>query len=80
VSDFWLPKQKILIEAKGVFTADNRKKHLALQEEYPELDIRFVFQRDNWLTRKHATKYSDWCEKNCFKYAIGSIPEEWLNE
>lgn len=33
----------ILIEIKGYFTATDRKKHLLVKEQNPELDIRFVF-------------------------------------
>ena len=33
----------ILVEIKGYFTANDRKKHLLVKEQNPELDIRFVF-------------------------------------
>ena len=34
----------IIIEAKGWFKARDRVKHLLIQEQYPELDIRFCFR------------------------------------
>lgn len=68
----------IIIEAKGKFTSANRKKHKAIKELHPELDIRMVFMRDNWITKNHTIKYSDWCKQEGIEYAIGRIPEEWL--
>ena len=40
--DFELPNG-IIIESKGRFVAADRKKHLLVQKQHPELDIRFVF-------------------------------------
>lgn len=76
--DFFL-ENGIILEAKGKFTPANRKKHLAVRELHPELDIRFVFMRDNWLSKKHTIKYSEWCEQHGFEYSVSRIPEEWLN-
>ena len=33
----------IIIETKGMFTAADRRKHLAIKKQHPALDIRFVF-------------------------------------
>ena len=33
----------IIIETKGMFTAADRRKHLAIKKQHPKLDIRFVF-------------------------------------
>ncbi len=77
--DFFL-ENGIIIEVKGKFTAANRKKHKAIKELHPELDVRMLFMRDNWLTKTHSAKYSTWCEQNDIKYAIGKVPEEWLDE
>jgi len=40
--DYILPNG-IVIETKGRFTLDDRKKHLNIQDQYPDLDLRFVF-------------------------------------
>lgn len=40
--DFKLPNG-IIIETKGIFDADDRKKHLLVKAQHPDLDIRFVF-------------------------------------
>lgn len=77
--DFKL-KNGIIVETKGRFKSPDRTKHLLIKEQYPELDIRFVFQADNKLSPDSDTRYSDWCEKHGFKYAFGSIPKEWASE
>lgn len=73
-------KHEIVIEAKGLFDAEDRRKHREVKEQYPEYDIRFVFYRDSKISKKSKTRYSGWCEKNGFKYAIGSVPDEWIKE
>lgn len=73
----------IFVEVKGKLDADDRKKMLLVREQHPDLDIRFLFMRDNKLTKASNTTYSAWSEKNGFKYAIsadGLIPEEWIAE
>jgi len=78
--DFVLPNG-IIIEGKGRFTASDRKKHLNVKEQHPDLDIRFVFSNsNNKILKGSKTTYAMWCEKNGFLYADNEIPEEWLNE
>ena len=77
--DFWFPKSKIFVETKGKFTPEARTKmyQICYQSEY---EVRMVFMRDNYLTRKHGMKYSRWCEIHDIKYAIGDIPIEWVED
>lgn len=78
--DFVLPNG-IIIETKGVFDADDRKKHLLIKEQHPELDIRFVFSRSKTPIYKGSkTTYASFCEKNGFKYSDKIIPKEWIEE
>ena len=71
----------IIIETKGMFTAADRKKHLAIKKQHPQLDIRFVFENSNRRLRKGAkTRYYQWCNKYDFDYYDRIIPEEWLKE
>ena len=71
----------IIIETKGRFTADDRRKHLMIQKQHPKLDIRFVFTSSRAKLSKGAkTTYGQWCEKNKFLYHDRIIPEEWLHE
>lgn len=78
--DFLLPNG-IIIETKGRFTTEDRMKHLAIKQQHPDLDIRFVFTNSKSKIRKGAkTSYADWCEKHGFLYADKDVPDEWLKE
>ena len=70
----------VIIECKGRLTVFDRVKHLLIKEQCPELDIRFVFQFDNKLTRNSKTRYSEWCEKHGFQYAFKEVPESWVTK
>jgi hypothetical protein len=79
--DFVLLKNDIIIESKGRFMTADRQKHLMIKEQYPELDIRFVFSNSKAkLSKLSQTTYGDWCTKHGFLYADKDIPEAWLNE
>lgn len=71
--------KKIYIETKGRLTSENRKKYLRVKDLL-NIDLRFVFQRDNLIYKGAKTKYSEWAEKNGFKWAMKTIPDEWLME
>lgn len=78
--DFLLPNG-IIVETKGRFTPEDRKKHLCIQKQHPELDIRFVFSNSNSRLRKGAkTTYASWCEKHGFLFADKDVPQEWIKE
>lgn len=78
--DFWLPNG-IIVETKGVFTVQDRQKHLLIKDQYPDLDLRFVFSNSkNKLRKGSKTTYADWCNKYGFIFADQLIPEEWVNE
>ena len=71
----------IIIETKGRFLADDRRKHKEIKQQYPDKDIRFVFTNSNSKLYKGAkSTYADWCTKNGFLFADKVIPEEWLKE
>lgn len=78
--DFIL-KNGVIIETKGRFLLEDRQKHLYIKEQYPDLDIRFIFARPKEKLRKNAkTSYADWCTQHGFLYAEKTIPEEWFHE
>jgi hypothetical protein len=78
--DFRLPNG-IIVETKGRFVSDDRKKHLLVQKQHPDLDIRFVFTNSKAKLNKGAkSTYADWCIKHGFKYADKTIPDDWLQE
>jgi hypothetical protein len=78
--DFPLPNG-VIVETKGRFTTEDRQKHLWIQEQHPELDIRFVFSNSKAKINKGSkTTYGDWCDNNGFLYADKEIPREWIKE
>jgi hypothetical protein len=77
--DFILPNG-IIVEAKGLFSSADRKKHMLVQEQHPHLDIRFVFSSSKKkLYKGSKTTYADWCHRHGFLYADKEIPKEWLS-
>ena len=78
--DFILPNS-IIVETKGRFVTADRKKHLLVREQHPELDIRFVFSNSKAkISKGSKTSYADWCNKYKFQFADKLIPQEWLDE
>ena len=78
--DFILPNG-IIIETKGRFETADRQKHLLIQKQHPDLDIRFVFSNPrSRISKKSQTTYQMWCEKNGFLFAKVSIPKPWIEE
>ena len=71
----------IICEIKGLFTAAERRKHLMVKQQHPELDIRFVFENSRRKLRKGAkSTYAEWCIKKGFRYYDKEIPEDWIKE
>jgi hypothetical protein len=82
--DFPLPNG-IVVESKGQFKTADRQKHLLVQQQHPDLDLRFVFSNPNArISKQSKTTYAAWCEKNGFLYAKSTkeqpIPLTWLAE
>lgn len=71
---------KIYVEAKGYLRPSDRTKMIAVKKAHPDLDIRFFFAVDNKLYKNAKSRYSDWCIKHGFPYAVGTIPKDWLSE
>jgi|TARA_R110001583_G_scaffold8435_13_gene40311 hypothetical protein len=78
--DFTLPNG-ILVETKGRWVAADRKKHLLIKKQQPELDIRLVFQSaKSKISKGSKTTYADYCDKHGIQWAEKQIPESWINE
>lgn len=76
--DFTLPNG-ILIESKGRWEAEDRKKHLLIKEQHPELDIRIVFvSAKTRISKNSKTTYGQFCDKHGIVWAEKEIPKEWL--
>jgi hypothetical protein len=73
--------ETLIVETKGIFDAADRKKHLLIKAQHPELDIRFVFTRAKApICKGSKTTVAMWCEANGFKWAEKLVPPEWLRE
>lgn len=71
----------IMIESKGLFTIEDRRKMILVRDQHPGIDIRMVFQNANAkLNKGSPTSYAMWAVKNGFQYAHRGIPHEWLTE
>jgi hypothetical protein len=71
----------IIIEVKGRFLTADRQKHLLVKQQFPDLDIRFVFSRSKErISKKSKTTYAMWCEKHGFIFSDETIPSQWLEE
>ena len=78
--DFTLPNG-ILVETKGRWVIEDRKKHLLIKKQHPELDIRMVFMSGKTKIRKGSpTTYGMYCDKHGIQWAEKMIPESWLKE
>ena len=77
--DFYLPDQGIYVEVKGYFDKGDRVKMQLIKEQFPDYDIRIVFQNArNKIYKGSKTTYAAWAERHGFQWAEGSVPEEWL--
>ena len=71
----------IIVEIKGRFTSPDRQKHKAIKANYPDLDIRFVFQKqDQKINKGSKTSYDMRCRSNGIKCSEGHIPPAWIAE
>lgn len=71
----------IIVEGKGIFDAADRAKHLFVREQFPELDIRFVFSSARAKIGPGSnTTLAAWCDKYGFLYAHKHIPPGWFKE
>ena len=77
--DFVLPNYTY-IEAKGYWSAADRRKILNVKKANPEVDLRMVFQSPyNKINKKSKTTYAMWCEKHDIPWSsYHNIHLEWL--
>lgn len=69
-----LPSGRVLhIEVKGYLRSADKSKMRAAKKQNPTADIRFIFPR---LVEKNTK----WCQKFGFPFAIGAIPDEWIDD
>lgn len=77
------------LECKGVgprygLTKECKQKMLLVKEQFPEIEIRFIFWDSNAITGngkgRSKITYGEWAKLNGFKYSHKTIPEEWISD
>ena len=78
--DFVLPNG-VIVETKGLFDSDDRRKMVAVKAQHPALDIRLCFMKaDVKLSRApRSLTYWQWAERHGFLWCEGNIPTAWAN-
>lgn len=78
--DFFFPNW--IIEAKGKFTARDRKRVMALLAALAAAGERrrfaLLFMRDNKLSKTSKLRYSDWCVTHGIPHSVHEFKGEWL--
>ena len=71
----------VVVETKGFFSPQDRRKMLAVQKQHPDLDIRLCFQnaKDKISRAKRSITYGQWATRHGFKWASGNIPKDWYH-
>ena len=77
--DFILPNG-VVLECKGYWDSDDRRKIKAVKTLNPELDLRMVFQAPfNTISKRSKTTYAKWCERHDIPWtSFQNIPLKWL--
>ena len=77
--DFVLPNG-VVLECKGYWDSDDRRKIKAVKELNPDLDLRMVFQSPyNKISKKSKTTYAKYCDKLGIPWSSWvNIPLSWL--
>ena len=70
----------VMLETKGYWDSEDRRKIKAVIRDNPHLDIRMVFQAPyNRISKKSKTTYAQWCDKHNIPWThFHDIPLEWL--
>jgi hypothetical protein len=69
----------VILETQGWLTEQDRIKMLAVKEQNPDLDIRYVFQAPNNKIPETGQTYAEWASSNGIQWApFYAIPIEWI--
>ena len=78
--DFILPN--CMVETKGLFSPEDRRKMLAVKACHPDADIRLCFQNAKAKLSKapRSLTYGQWADRHGFAWCEGHIPTAWFDE
>ena len=78
--DFILPNG-VIVEAKGFFRPEDRRKMLAVKKQHPDLDIRLCFLNGNEkISRaKKSITYGQWATRHGFQWSSRFVPNSWYS-
>ena len=79
--DFVL-SNSVILECKGYWDGEDRRKIKSVKEQNPDIDLRMVFQSPfNTISKRSKTTYAKWCEKHDIPWtSFQNIPLDWLIE
>lgn len=81
--DFELPNG-IIVETKGRFDSDDRRKHLLIKASHPDLDIRFLFSNPNaFIGSQKSGAFRAWLKETHGILVVGAAVKakykpEWM--
>jgi hypothetical protein len=78
--DFYFPDYGFYVETKGKLVYEDRRKHLAVKKQHPELDLRFCFMEAHRKMPGTKSTHAQWADRNGFLWCDKEIPEEWFND
>lgn len=79
--DFTLKSTKIILEVKGIFSASDRRKMVAVVEQNPDREFVMVFQDANKkISPKSKYTYGTWCNKNKIEWTTVENLKKYLTE
>jgi hypothetical protein len=74
----------IYIECKGfplAWDGKARSKHQAIKKQFPDMDLRFIFNNKHAkISKSSKTTNDQWCKRQGFQCASKLIPLAWLEE
>ena len=80
----WTLLNGLLIETKGYLSDhQERTKYVLLKQQYPNLDLRFVFDNPNKLCGGTKYSHAKWADKWGFKWCSikdVDVIQSWINE
>lgn len=78
--DFVITNSGIIVEAKGFLDRDSKRKMIAVKQQHPSLDIRFLFQQADKKMQGSKKTHGEWATRNGFQFAEREVPDEWLEK